>query len=256
MTIYPVGLNYATQGFSLPQANETFLNPYSMRSSIFGAPSNSYFPLEMSFFNPSIANFNFIPTMPSAPAFGATPFMPMFNFSAPQFNLAFNNNQTGINPFKFDFNNPFGTKSDGAGSVNKKQPEILSSLNLSDKELAKMGFNDENLRNRWKKLKPEFQREFIKLYNYAESKGIKFRFTERGTWRSHQDQIDIKKSRGAYAATPGHSPHEQGLAVDISGLSAKESQILGEYWEKLGHRWGGHFKNFPKEPWHFDMKKG
>ena len=146
----------------------------------------------------------------------------------------------------------------------KEETEIdnSSKLNLSKEELAKIGFDTPNLRERWKHLTPEFQKALIKLTKYAEKNGIKISYGKRSTWRSHHDQIELKNERGSYAAQPGHSPHEQGIAVDITTTSIngntrsnRENQaLLGAYWESLGYRWGGHFKNFTKEPWHFDLK--
>lgn len=173
-------------------------------------------------------------------------------------------NYSNYAPVNYSFGDlTLGNKKKSLAEVSEKLEISSKSLNLSDKELDRLGFNTPNLKMRWKHLKPEFQRALIKLTNYAESKGIKISYGRRSTWRSHQDQIDMKNERGHFAAKPGNSPHEHGIAVDITTTSVngntrsnRENQaLLGAYWESLGYRWGGHFKNFAKEPWHFDLKR-
>ena len=203
-----------------------------------------------------------------------TPYqLPFYGFQ----NYKYTNNLS-LNPKKqdvIDYNSPDFWEDMGLDLSSKKDKKKTSEkvhtpaidndgqggLSLSREELAKMGFNDANLRERWKHLTPKFQRALIKLSKYAEEHGIKISYGKRSTWRSHQDQIDMKKERGHFAARPGHSPHEKGIAVDITTASVngntrsnRENQaLLGRYWESLGYRWGGHFKNFAKEPWHFDL---
>ena len=146
-------------------------------------------------------------------------------------------------------------------SLNTTKTNNKGSLNLSKSELAKIGFNTPDLRERWTHLKPEFQKALIKLNNYAQKHGIKISYNS--TWRTAQEQIELyKKYGGKRAAKPGNSPHEKGIAVDLSTtsingnkrLNEENQAILGAYWESLGYRWGGHFTNFTPEPWHFDLK--
>lgn len=228
----------------------------------------------------TMPNYSFF--MPYQNSFGQyTPFQNFFNFgqySYPQMPILRVKNYTpkytpSFKPQKtFDYKSSNLWKNMGLDLSLKKSPEkdeekvyqgTHGSLKLSKSDLNKMGFNTPDLQRRWEHLTPEFQKALVKLTKYAEENGIKISYGKRSTWRSHQDQIDLRDGLGGkVAAKPGHSPHEKGIAVDITTTSVgsnkrsnRENQaLLGAYWESLGYRWGGHFKNFTKEPWHFDLK--
>ena len=168
------------------------------------------------------------------------------------FNLSFNN-IPNINPFNFSFNYQSQFKPEDKASKVKKGP--YSKISLSTIENAGLKFlNPGRDRARWDKMDPEFQVKFLKLIEYAKSKGIKISL-QSGLRTESEQQALIAKGRPA--AKKG-SKHLTGRAADIvvDGNSSKNLAILGQYWKKeLGGRWGQDFKskNFPAEPWHFDV---
>jgi hypothetical protein len=87
-------------------------------------------------------------------------------------------------------------------------------------------------------------------------------------YRSFQHQQRLRDQLGSMAATPGTSPHNYGLALDI--VLWKNGRKYGNYnaskseWESTGvpafarqhgWTWGGDFKTHPFDPVHFDLKK-
>ncbi len=269
MTLQPIGLN----SYML-QAMPNYVGSYNntVFNNIFGADSVGIQQVGLNYIDPFAAIYTGNTTNEGALPYNysmycflpeilmPTNIYPQMIYPSQQYNF-------GLSKSNFDLHNipKFGEltkKTKAAETETKKEERTISSLNLSDKELDRLGFNTPNLKERWKHLKPEFQKALIKLTDYAESQGIKISYGRRSTWRSHQDQIDLKKERGSLAAKPGNSPHEKGIAVDITTTSVngnkrsnRENQaLLGAYWEKMGYRWGGHFQNFAKEPWHFDLK--
>ncbi len=60
-------------------------------------------------------------------------------------------------------------------------------------------------------------------YNRLTGKNI----TVNQGFRTYEEQASLKRSKGAGAASPGHSPHEFGLALDIASVHAAELEKLG-----------------------------
>lgn len=115
-------------------------------------------------------------------------------------------------------------------------------------------------------LHEEVKERFYELVDEAQKLGYKAQITS--SYRSFEHQLRLKKQLGSMAATPGKSPHNYGLAVDI--VLWKDDKKYGNYsaskseWEatgvpamarKLGFTWGGDFKSHPFDPVHFDLVK-
>ncbi len=146
MTINPIGLNYLSQGFSLPQTNEVSLNPFlSPQTSVFGPQIPAFPNQEMGFNNTFLNNFNYIPPVSVLPLLDSLFTMPQFNLSLPQFNLSFNSNQMGFNPFQFNFNNPFENFVIGNSKIGDSQS--VDYVKKTDKEVMELlkqyGYNEE-----------------------------------------------------------------------------------------------------------------
>ena len=152
-------------------------------------------------------------------------------------------------------NNAQRTKGSDRPAKPVKPDNTAVNINLSDRELAEIGFDTAELREKWKHLTPKMKESLIKLNRYAKSKGIKISYNS--TYRSTAEQRRLHEKDPKNAAKPGTSRHEQGRAVDIrvTGNKGKNLKLLGKYWESLGkgHRWGGNFRTWKKEPWHFDV---
>ena len=84
-------------------------------------------------------------------------------------------------------------------------------------------------------------------------------------YRSHQDQKGTyKRNDKRYVATPGHSEHQTGLAIDVTSLQHPEKWSFdkskeGEWMRKNCHEYGfilrypekqSHVLGFSYEPWH------
>ena len=110
-----------------------------------------------------------------------------------------------------------------------------------------------------KDLKPYMKETLAKLSKKAEELG--YTLVVSDGFRSHQQQINLKKRKPKLAATPGKSAHEYGVAVDI-GL-AKNGKLVGDIYKKvpefgryaqsLGLEWGATWKT-KYEPWHFNFQ--
>ena len=213
---------------------------------------NTAYPLNPSLFTDGlggISNSNFM--MPSA----NTSIFSNTQYTNP-FNLSFNS-VPNFNPFNFSFN--YQSKFKPKEQSSKETPQIgpYSKVSLSKIEEAGLKFDKPwRDRERWDKMDPEFQTKFLKLLEYAKSLGIKVTLTSG--LRTQSEQQDLVK-KGQPAAKTG-SRHLTGRAADISvsGNRSKNLALLGEYWKKeLKGRWGQDFenkkKNFPPEPWHFDV---
>lgn len=95
------------------------------------------------------------------------------------------------------------------------------------------------------------------LVDVAQQAGLRPVLTS--TYRSTADQSRLyaRRSKNPYpVAPPGSSPHHTGLAFDLT-LALVESEkhaglaALGDYWKRMGGRWGGDFKHY--DPVHFDV---
>ena len=137
----------------------------------------------------------------------------------------------------------------------------VSTLPVTDEELAEYGFDTEEKRDAWSHLVPEMQEAIVKLTDYAHSIGIEIKYnSKRSIFRTFEEQQEIyRTSRPGYAAKPGNSRHESGEAVDITIPNAdknnpndKSYRALAEYWMDMGYTWGGNWNAC--EPWHFDLR--
>ncbi|GAI95660.1 unnamed protein product [marine sediment metagenome] len=78
------------------------------------------------------------------------------------------------------------------------------------------------------------------------------RYTITSVYRSPEKQQQcwdrFKAGLSKYpAAPPGHSKHEQGRAFDFTA-DEDTLRLAGAFWESMGGRWGGRFK----DPIHFE----
>ena len=105
----------------------------------------------------------------------------------------------------------------------------------------------------------EFWNAIAFLQVYARKKGIRlmpiwFHRTveeQRALFEKGKSKCDGKKNK---------SKHQDWLAMDLVVLDenniikweGKEYKILGDYWEKRGHRWGGNFSGL-YDPYHFEL---
>ena len=127
-----------------------------------------------------------------------------------------------------------------------------TSVTLSDVNYSIMGDSVANV----KKLRPEMQRKVEKLFVYANNKGWKLTMNGKASCFRTQSQQNGLIANGAPAAKGNTSRHLRGCAVDvrIDGASrGPKLDELGIYATSIGMRWGGNFKNFTREPWHFDI---
>lgn len=265
MLLQPIGLNMM---YTMPNMFDMYSFMGAQNSqSLFGAQYfttsfDSLFPLSIGkldsneittkpmIFN-NYQNFGYYPMNYSNPIFSTMP-----NYSQLSYQNTYPLIQTSYVPF-----GNLTKKTSKPVLKTDKYENTSKSLNLSDKELDRLGFNTKDLKARWKLLKPEFQKALIKLVKFAEENNIKISYTS--TYRTAEEQNALYNKYGSKrAAKPRTSPHEKGIAVDIKATSTgnnkrsnRENQaLLGAYWESLGYRWGGHFQNFTVEPWHFDLK--
>jgi hypothetical protein len=113
-------------------------------------------------------------------------------------------------------------------------------------------------------LHPDVKEDFYKFINDANKlPDVKIQITS--AYRSYKTQHDLKQKVGRLAATPGRSPHQYGLAVDMVitykgerlGLKGAKSKWIASgvpaIGKKLGMTWGGDFVSHPYDPVHFDV---
>lgn len=115
-------------------------------------------------------------------------------------------------------------------------------------------------------LHPEIKQRGYALVDAIQKRGFTAEITS--SYRSFQHQQRLKEQLGSMAATPGKSPHNYGLALDI--VLWKNGKKWGNYsaskseWEATGvpalaraegWTWGGDFKSHPFDPVHFDLVK-
>ena len=110
-----------------------------------------------------------------------------------------------------------------------------------------------------KELCPVMQEKVIALLDYAKKEGINLQIISG--YRSYEEQKQLyedyrRRGLTKRAAKPGTSPHEFGRAIDINRKILKNGEIqkLAKYAKETLHmRWGGDFKNWDTEQWHFDI---
>lgn len=123
-------------------------------------------------------------------------------------------------------------------------PDILN--NIRPYDYNSYGKNGDKI----SKLTPEMQEKTMQLLDYAKSQGMTV--TINSGYRTQEEQRELQRTRGKYAAK--NSLHCQGKAIDISIAGGKDSDYkkLGDYAKSIGMRWGGDFSTV-KERWHFDL---
>lgn len=110
-----------------------------------------------------------------------------------------------------------------------------------------------------KDLTPEMQERTKKLIAYANSHGYDVKITSGYRSQAQQDELRTKyEAKGQTRRAAKVSPHTAGKAIDIRVMKDGKRceagyDLLGEYAvSELGMRWGGNFKNWDVEKWHFD----
>lgn len=75
-------------------------------------------------------------------------------------------------------------------------------------------------------------------------------------FRDHKVQKRLKKRMPRLAATPGYSPHEAGLAVDINNctrrIRGKRIKTDTYQWLKKHAKEYGFYQTISNEPWHWE----
>ena len=160
-----------------------------------------------------------------------------------------------------DYVNEINTAINNLDNKENSKEYSISTLPVTDEELAEYGFDTEAKREAWSHLVPEMQEAIVKLTDYAHSIGIEITYNSKiSIFRTFEEQQEIyNTSRAGYAAKPGNSRHESGEAVDITIPNADKNdpndpsyRALAEYWMDMGYTWGGTWNAC--EPWHFDLR--
>lgn len=106
-------------------------------------------------------------------------------------------------------------------------------------------------------LKPYMKEALVKLDKKAKELGYKLVVIDG--FRTHEGQKAAKKRKPKLCATPGKSPHEYGVAVDLALYDSNGKQIsidkvkaFSDYAQAIGLEWGATWKS-KYEPWHFNM---
>lgn len=214
---------------------------------LFNFPNFSTMPPFLQY--PSPTNFN-MPSVFSGSSFN----MPTMNF-----NSGFNMWQTSPMPMLDTFNWSSGS--------NKVQSSSTKSNSNNQVEEAGKNFTYNNNKDiyaknnaaKMKKLTSGMQEKTKKLIAYANAKGYDVYILSGYRSQAEQDALRAKyEAQGQYNRAAKVSPHTSRKAIDIRVYkNGKRSDagynLLGKYAVKeLGMRWGGNFKNWMVEKWHFD----
>ena len=115
---------------------------------------------------------------------------------------------------------------------------------LPDSVLQRIGIQSHRLH-------PAAAAGFATLRSLASGAGIDLTCTD--SYRSLDNQIDLKKRKPDWSATPGRSVHGWGFAVDLSiGMPQKPFGMSVLKWLEDNGPPNGWFKGRPKdEPWHW-----
>lgn len=95
-------------------------------------------------------------------------------------------------------------------------------------------------------LQPEMWAALVKANSGMKAAGLGT-FSITDGWRSYAAQVDVKRRKPNYAATPGNSIHGLGYAADLK-LTKAQQQWLYKNGSKYGLYAGA---GFSKEPWHW-----
>ncbi len=68
-------------------------------------------------------------------------------------------------------------------------------------------------------------------------------------FRDHEQQKRVQKRTPRFAAIPGYSPHESGIAIDIN--KAVTDRNLARWLKKNASKYNFH-RPYKHEPWHFE----
>jgi LAS superfamily LD-carboxypeptidase LdcB len=85
----------------------------------------------------------------------------------------------------------------------------------------------------------------------AAKQGIDLKLTY--ATRDHILQKRLKRRNPRLAAPPGYSPHEAGLAIDISGVVKHKRKTSIYYWLKHNAKQYCFYQPVKKEPWHWEF---
>lgn len=106
-------------------------------------------------------------------------------------------------------------------------------------------------------LEPNAAKAFRLMVADAAAEGVTLSIT--GGYRSYQAQVDLRTRKGhlVSTATPGHSIHGWGRAIDVASGPARDwvqrnGARYGWVWPKWAQRQGT--KQW--EPWHFEYRRG
>lgn len=119
------------------------------------------------------------------------------------------------------------------------------------------------------RLRQDAARAFIRMRDAAAAEG--FTLTPSGPlsgFRTTEEQLSLRMKLGAYgdgagglAAAPGKSPHQSGIALDLSGLDARKSNFdrgMAQWLSVHGPEYGwfpvGASYVTTPEPWHWEWR--
>ena len=106
-------------------------------------------------------------------------------------------------------------------------------------------------------LKPDAGKNLKALVRAARKDGINL---TGSAYRSYQAQVELKQQKPTLAATPGHSNHGWGMAIDVSGLDYGSPAY--QWLMKNGRKYGWVNPDWAKadgskpEPWHWEYVGG
>lgn len=98
-------------------------------------------------------------------------------------------------------------------------------------------------------MKPSAAKAYKAMQRAARKAGINFAVTD--SYRSYDAQVDLKNRKPTLAATPGHSNHGWGLALDININDPKVYEWLAKNAKKFGFE-----QPMSYEPWHWEYGGG
>lgn len=97
--------------------------------------------------------------------------------------------------------------------------------------------------------------QYEEMVKAAKADGIDWTVTD--SYRDYNSQVKLAQQKGLYsqgglAATPGHSNHGWGTAVDLGGGANKSGSKQNDWLVKNAARFG--FHTIPREPWHWEYR--
>ena len=267
---YTQSLNPYWNGFN----SHLFLPSFSsIPSSIFnfGTPRYDVFNSNILGYTPP-TNFSYIPQLNNPFSYmGSLNFTPQF--TTPQFYTS--GLRTGSN---YTTNNMFGflTTMRAPSSTSSRTPIIPTATPTATATSASAPIRTRKVGNRVAQevlpgkevltigsgiklglLKNDLKVKLVQLSEKANSLG--YTLVVSDAFRTHEQQIDAKRRKPQWAATPGKSPHEYGAGIDIAlydknGKNVNIANVdgFGSYARSIGLEWGNDWKS-KKEPWHFQL---